>query len=60
MLDIAQDVTVDRLAAGIPGERHRGGISGRDALLCGVRRRRESHRGSAARPRASSATSASR
>ena len=49
MLDLAQNVTVDRLAAGVPGERHRGDVGRRDAQLCGVRRRRESHRGSVAR-----------
>ena len=49
MLDLAQNVTVDRLAADIPGERTAVVSEGGTLLLCGVRRRRESHCGSAAR-----------
>ena len=59
MLDIAQNLTVDRLAADIPGERTAVVSEGGTLLLFGVCRRRESHRRSAARQRALSATSAS-
>ena len=50
MLDLAQNVTVDRLAADIPGERTAVVSEERDSALFGVRRRRESHRGRCCAP----------
>ena len=38
MLDLAQNMTVDRLAADIPGERTAVVSAERDSELCGVRR----------------------
>ena len=60
MLDLLRNVTVDRLAADMPGERTAVASEGRDSLLFGVRQRGESHRGSDCAREVSNATNASR